>query len=42
MHSHTAVGSNRNHIAKIGIETFSTCPQSSQAPKEDYLKQDGA
>jgi alkanesulfonate monooxygenase len=38
MHSHTAVGSNRNHISKIGIEVFSTCPQSSQIPKEDYLK----
>ncbi len=38
MHSHTAVGSNRNHISKIGIEVFSTCPQSSQMPKEDYLK----
>ena len=38
MHSHTTVGSNRTHISKIGIEIFSTCPQSSQTPKEDYLK----
>jgi alkanesulfonate monooxygenase len=38
MHSHTTHWSNRNHISKIGIEVFSTCPQSSQAPKEDYLK----
>src|SRR5215470_404578 len=38
MHSRATIGSDRAHISKVGIEIFSTCPQSSQIPKEDYLK----
>src|SRR5215813_3821854 len=38
MHSHTSIDSNLKNNSKVGIEIFSTCPQSSQVSKEDYLR----
>jgi alkanesulfonate monooxygenase len=38
MNPHLRAGSRRATASDLGVEIFATCPQSSQAPKEDYLK----
>ncbi|MBO0859593.1 MAG: LLM class flavin-dependent oxidoreductase [Chloracidobacterium sp.] len=37
MNTQLRAGSRRAITSDLGIEIFATCPQSSQAPKEDYL-----
>src|SRR5262245_27144694 len=38
MNPYLRTGSGRATTSDLGVEIFATCPQSSQAPKEDYLK----
>ena len=38
MNSHLNAAGMRNHMSEITVEIFSTCPQSSQVPKESYFK----
>ena len=38
MSSNSTTGTNGNQPAKSSLEIFATCPQSSQVPKEAYLK----
>lgn len=38
MNSQFGVGSRREQTPKIAVEIFATCPQSSQVPKEAYIK----